>query len=176
MLRPITVRVEDGCVAARTRNGIRTWFGNALCWLLAACWSIGGSAAQRVESDQQTLVALERGWNEAFYRKDVAFIEGLLADEFVAIYDDGRVGDKATELALVASFSQQVESAVPDDFTVRVYRDTAIVWFTLRLVGLRQGQRTEMALRYTDVWIIRDGRWQCVSSQSTRVNNTAVVP
>jgi len=24
-------------------------------------------------------------------------------------------------------------------------------------------------LRYTDVWLVRDGRWQCVSSQSTRV-------
>jgi len=24
-------------------------------------------------------------------------------------------------------------------------------------------------LRYTDVWVVRDGRWQCVSSQSTRV-------
>jgi hypothetical protein len=52
---------------------------------------------------------------------------------------------------------------------VRVYRDTAVVWFTLRLVGIKQGQRSEMALRYTDVWIVRDGRWQCVSSQSTRV-------
>jgi hypothetical protein len=26
-----------------------------------------------------------------------------------------------------------------------------------------------LILRYTDVWIVRDGRWQCVSSQSTRV-------
>jgi len=43
------------------------------------------------------------------------------------------------------------------------------VHFTLRLVGLRQGLRLETVLRYTDVWIIRDGRWQCVSSQSTRV-------
>jgi ketosteroid isomerase-like protein len=122
-----------------------------------------------VQSDQDVLVALERGWNDAFYRKDVAFIENLLADEFVATYDDGRIGDKATELALVTAFDQQVQSATPEDFAVRVYRDTAVVWFTLRLVGLKDGQRSEMALRYTDVWIIRDGRWQCVSSQSTRV-------
>jgi hypothetical protein len=43
-----------------------------------------------------------------------------------------------------------------------------VVWFTLRLVGIKQGQRAELMLRYTDVWIMRDGRWQCVSSQSTR--------
>jgi hypothetical protein len=137
--------------------------------VLAAFCSPTLSASQRVESDQEVLIALERRWNEAFYKRDVAFIETLLAQEFIATYDDGRLGDKATELALAAAFDQQVESAIPGEFSVRVYRDTAVVWFTLRLVGLRQGQRSEMVLRYTDVWVIRDGRWQCVSSQSTRV-------
>ncbi len=138
------------------------------CVLVASAVS-RASALQRVESDQDVLIKLERGWNEAFYRKDVAFIERLLAEEFTATYDDGRIGDKATELGLVAAFDQNVQSATPEEFAVRVYRDTAIVWFTLRLVGIKDGQRSEMALRYTDVWIIRDGRWQCVSSQSTRV-------
>ncbi len=143
----------------------------ALCWLAVAVVSIAGvSAAQRaVASDQQVLVDLEQRWNDAFYRKDIPFITGILADEFMATYDDGSQGDKAKELALAGEFNQQVESAIQDDFTVKVYRDTAVVWFTLRLVGIRQGQRSEMALRYTDVWVIRDGRWQCVSTQSTRV-------
>jgi len=140
-----------------------------LSCVLVASAVTRASALQRVESDQDVLIKLERGWNEAFYRKDVAFIERLLAEEFTATYDDGRMGDKATELALVAAFDQNVESATPDEFAVRVYRDTAVVWFTLRLVGIKEGQRSEMALRYTDVWIVRDGRWQCVSSQSTRV-------
>ena len=139
--------------------------------LLVAAWAVTTSASQRpVESDQQVLIELERGWNEAFYRKDVAFIEDILADEFIATYDDGSRGDKAKELALAAEFNQQVESAIQDEFTVRVYRDTAVVWFTLRLVGIRQGQRGELTLRYTDVWVMRDGRWQCVSTQSTRAN------
>ena len=142
--------------------------GQWLCCVIVFAAAVPASA-QRVQSDQDVLIALERGWNEAFYKKDVAFIEKLLAEEFVATYDDGRIGDKATELALVTAFDQAVQSATPEEFAVRVYRDTAVVWFTLRLVGLKDGQRSEMALRYTDVWIIRDGRWQCVSSQSTRV-------
>ena len=44
-----------------------------------------------------------------------------------------------------------------------------MVWFTLHLVGMRQGQEAEVTLRYTDVWVRRDGRWQCVSAHSTRV-------
>src|SRR5688572_19655288 len=143
---------------------------HSLCWVFVAAAVVTVSAAQRqpVESDQQVLIELERGWNQAFYRQDVAFIKNVLADEFIATYDDGSRGDKAKELALAADFNQQVESAIQDEFTVKVYRDTAVVWFTLRIVGMRQGQRTELTLRYTDVWVIRDGRWQCVSSQSTR--------
>ena len=64
---------------------------------------------------------------------------GLLADEFIATYDDGSRGDKAKELALAAEFNQQVESAIQDEFTVKVYGDTAVVWFTLHLVGTNRG-------------------------------------
>ena len=149
----------------------------SLCCALAAAWAVTASASQKppsqkppVESDQQVIIKLEQSWNEAFYRKDVAFVEKILADEFMATYEDGSRGDKAKELALLAEFNQQVESATQDEFTVRVYRDTAVAWFTLHLVGIKQGQRAELTLRYTDVWVMRNGRWQCVSSQSTRVN------
>jgi ketosteroid isomerase-like protein len=157
-------------MSCRVRRAM-TWTIGVCCVLLAAT-SVTASASQRraVQSDQDVLVDLEQRWNMAFYRKDIAFIETILADEFVATYDDGARGDRAKELALATAFDQQVESAIPDEFTVKVYRDTAVVWFTLHLVGIRQGERAEMALRYTDVWVQRDGRWQCVSSQSTRVS------
>ena len=147
------------------------WLRPLLYCILAATWAMPASAQRLpVRSDQEILIELEQGWNEAFYRKDVAFIDNLLADEFMATYDDGSRGDKAKELALTAEFNQQVESAIQDEFTVRVYRDTAVVWFTLRLVGMRQGQRAEVTFRYTDVWVLRDGRWRCVSTQSTKVS------
>ena len=143
-----------------------------LCCVLATVGTVTASASQSppIKSDQQTLIELEQSWNEALYRKDVAFVENILTDEFVATYDDGSRGDKARELALVAEFNQQVESSVQDEFTVEVYRDTAVVWFTLRLVGIQQGQRAEVTFRYTDVFVQRNGRWQCVSTHSTRVN------
>ena len=135
--------------------------------LLAA--PAGIAARQPVKSDQEVLIELERRWNAAVYENDVKFVATILADEFTATYEDGSRGDKAKELALIAAFNQRVESAVQDDFTIKVFGDTAVVWFTLRLVGFKQGQRTELTLRYTDVWIVRDGRWQCVSAHSTRL-------
>ena len=148
------------------------WLRRLLGCVLAVAWVVTASASQGqpVESDQQILIELERAWNDAFYSKDIAFIENILADEFIATYDDGSRGDKAKELALTAEFNQRVESAIQDEFTVKVYRDTAVVWFTLRLVGIRQGQRAEVTYRYTDVFVMSNGEWQCVSTQSTRVD------
>ena len=148
------------------------WLRYLVCGALLAASTVPASASQSppVKSDQEVLIELEEAWNEAFYRKDLAFIEGILADEFIATYDDGSRGDKARELALATEFDQQVQSAIPDEFTVRVFGDTAVVWFTLRLVGLRQGEPAEVTLRYTDVWVLRDGTWKCVSTQSTKVS------
>ena len=129
------------------------------------------AAVQPVKSVQEIIVELERGWNEAFYRKDVKFIERLLADEFVATYEDGSRADKKKELALTEAFDQQVVSAIQDNFTVKVFGETAVVWFTLRLVGVKQGQKAELTLSYTDVWVLRDGDWRCVSAHSTRVTS-----
>jgi len=112
---------------------------------------------------------LEQDWDEAFRRNDAAFIDTVLAEEFVVTYDDGTRGDRAKELALAASFNQKVDSSTLDEFIVKEYGNTAIVWFSLHLVGPSKGQRLELTYRFVDVFILRDARWQCVSSQSTRV-------
>ena len=146
------------------------WPRRLVCWVLVIVW-MGGVVGAQTPADavERTLIELERGWNAAFYDRDVAYLDSVLADDFIVTYDDGARGDKARELALAESFNQQVVSATQDDFIVRVYGDTAVVLFTLRVVGIRQGQEAELTLRYSDVWVLRDDRWQCVSSQSTRM-------
>jgi ketosteroid isomerase-like protein len=118
---------------------------------------------------EQELVSLERAWDAAFSAKNVRFIERVLADEFVATYVDGSRGDKAAELAQTLDFDQQVNSASMDEFRVRVYGETAVVWFTKHMSGPKSGKVVSVAYRFVDVFVKRDGRWQCVSSQSTRL-------
>ena len=150
---------------------MRRWPRYLMGWALASVCTASAFASQPpAVSVEEELIALERGWNEAFYARDVEFLDSILADDFIVTYDDGARGDKTRELELSASFNQRVISATQEDFTVQVYDDAAVVWFTLRVVGIRRGQEAEIVLRYTDVWVMRDGRWQCVASQSTRVN------
>ena len=140
------------------------------CLLAVVAWIAPlASQSQPAPSDQDILIQLERDWDAAFQRKDARFVESLLADEFIATYSDGSRGDKAKEVKIATEFNQQVDERHLDDFIVKVYRDTAVVWFTQRLVGPVKGRPTEITYRYIDVWVIRDGRWQCVASQSTRV-------
>ena len=127
------------------------------------------ASAQGVKSDQDTLIGLEQKWNAAFQGRDAAFIETLLDNEFVVTYDDGTRGDKAKELSLAAAFNQQIDSSTQDEFIIKVYGNTAVVWFTLHLVGPVNGKPTPISYRYIDVWVNRDGVWKCVASQSTRV-------
>jgi ketosteroid isomerase-like protein len=147
-----------------------TLFRHAVVSALVLCGGAAAAAAQSapVKSDQDILIELEHNWDAAFHRHDQAFIDRILADEFVATYDNGVRGDRALELKL-ALIDENVESSEMDEFVVKEYGNTAVVWFTLHLVGPVNGQRVQNDYRFTDVFVLRDGRWQCVSTQSTKV-------
>jgi hypothetical protein len=139
--------------------------------VVAALLAMGAAAsAQDVKSDQQVLIELEQLWDAAFHRGDAKYIETLLADEFIATYGDGSRGDKAKELSLAGDNRQQVDSSRLDEFIVKTFGNTAVVWFTQFLVGPVNGKPTEVRYRYVDVWVNRGGRWLAVASQSTRLN------
>jgi ketosteroid isomerase-like protein len=149
----------------------RSVFFPVLFVLLVPAMAAAGQA-RRAQSDQQVLIKLERDWDAAFHRKDVAFIDSILAEDFVSTYGDGSRGDRAKELKLATDFDQQVDSSTLDEFSVKVYGDTAVVWFTQHLVGPVKGKTVELTYRYIDVFVLRDGNWKCVASQSTKVTGT----
>ncbi|PYR79488.1 MAG: hypothetical protein DMF87_11215 [Acidobacteria bacterium] len=142
--------------------------------VLLFCASAAGAQSPPVKSDQDILIELEHNWDAAFHRHDQAFIDRILAEEFVATYDNGVRGDRSLELRL-ALIEENVESSTMDEFIIKEYGNTAVVWFTLHLVGPVNGQRVQNDYRFTDVFVLRDGRWQCVSTQSTRVTASASV-
>ncbi len=132
---------------------------------------VGGvqDAALAQDAAAAELIQLERDWDAAFLKNDTAFVDRVLAPEFIATYPDGTSGDRTKELANAAAFNQQIDSSTLDEFTVQVHGQTAVVWFTRRLVGPSKGQRLEVAYRYLDVFVRRDGKWVCVASQSIRL-------
>jgi len=152
---------------------IKTLFRHAAIGSLLVFTMAAGATAQQsppVKSDQDILIELEHNWDAAFHRHDAAFIDRILADEFIVTYDNGVRADRKVELQLATSLNENIESSTMDEFIVKEFGNTAVVWFTLHLVGPIKGERTQTDYRFTDVFVLRDGRWQCVSSQSTKID------
>ncbi len=140
-------------------------------FVLAIAPPLCAQQPRRAQSDQEILIKLERDWDYAFHHRDVKFIENVLATEFVATYAEGQRADRAKELENAATFNQQIDSSTLDDFIIHVYGDTAVVLFTQTMTGPSKGKTLTLTFRYMDVFVLREGRWQCVASQSTRVTS-----
>ena len=56
-----------------------------------------------------------------------------------------------------------------DDFRIRVYRDSAVVTAITRTKGKFMEQEFSTQERATDVFVKRDGRWQCVLTHLTKL-------
>jgi len=63
----------------------------------------------------------------AFHRHDVAFIDRILADEFIVTYDNGARADRKVELQLAATLNENIESSAMDEFIVKEFGNTAVV-------------------------------------------------
>jgi len=112
--------------------------------------------------DEQALFQLERDWAAASLKKDAAAVEKFLADEFVS-NNDGKVMNKKQVLADLRNNAAQVESAANSDMRVAVFGDTALVHGLYIEKSTTNGKDTSKQMRYTEVYLKRDGRWQCVT-------------
>ena len=112
---------------------------------------------------EQELIRLENEANEAWLKRDVEAYARLLADDYIETDPHGTMATKAEELELVKSTKTTVISAIADDFRVRVYGDAAVVTFRLTVKNRIDGKETAGQERFTNTWIKRDGRWQCVA-------------
>ena len=105
---------------------------------------------------------------QAWVDGDREFIESILADDWRVTDLTGRVLTKEEVLReAFGSDERQVASMKIDDIRVRPFGDWAIVTGQTQAAGEYQGEMIEVKLRFTDVFVMRDGRWQAVSSQAT---------
>jgi ketosteroid isomerase-like protein len=115
----------------------------------------------RDEKVERELIELVRKWDNASVKRDVATLDLLLADEFTL---SGTT--KKEYLAFIKSSTDVIESAVSDNFDVRVYKDMAVLIARDTIKLERNGVKVVEVYRYIDVWVKRAGRWQCVVTES----------
>ena len=122
---------------------------------------------------EQALMQLEREWFDAYVKKDTATLDRIEADDFAVTDPSGMVSTKAQDIDGVKSGKLVFESGTFDDMKVRVYGAAAVVTARVTLKGTYIGQDISGAYRGIDVFVKRNGRWQVVASQVTRITETA---
>ena len=91
--------------------------------LLAACgWAVGDAA-----SDERELTQLVNDLNAAIVKPDIAFLERVLAKDYIHYRPHGNVENRAQYLELRKSGRVDFDSLVADEIKVRFYGDAAIV-------------------------------------------------
>ena len=124
--------------------------------------------AHRDEKVAGELIALVREWDAAIVKHDVATLDRILANEFTL---SGL--PKAAYLAHIKSTRNDIFSAKSEAFDVRVYGDTAVLIAIDEIKSRKDGGETTEWWRYIDVWVKRDGRWQCVVTESSKTKPRA---
>jgi ketosteroid isomerase-like protein len=111
---------------------------------------------------------LEEEFSQAIVENDAEAVGRFLADDWIIIDPDGGIVDRARFLGVIKSGVLTHEMMESADTTARIYGNTAIVTALTTTKGTFSGQAFTTRERATDVFVMRDGRWQCVLSQLTR--------
>ena len=120
-----------------------------------------------IEAEQE-LLTLEKAFAEAIVRNDLEGIGGLVTDDWIVIDPNGEIVDRVRFFEVIKSGALTHDMMESEDFRVRVYGDSAMVTALTRTKGKFMGQEFSTQERATDVFVKRDGRWQCVLTHLTR--------
>jgi ketosteroid isomerase-like protein len=128
------------------------------------------------------LIKLEREWADAAKTHNAEAVRRLVADNAIIVYPDGATATKAEEVRTIESGAITADSFEMLDPKVTVI-DADSAFITGRSV-IKNGkyavpnQKRPVDIsgeyRFLDVYAKRDGKWQAVASQATKIEPGAV--
>jgi ketosteroid isomerase-like protein len=150
--------------------------GGAALAQTAATFGQGGSR------DEEEVRGLEEQLAKAVVRGDREFFERNLADDFTHTSHTGAFKTKAQWMA-ESKFSDarqkpettRYDAFEVDELAVRVYGETAVVTGRSTPKGTTaKGEPITGQFRFLRVWVKRQGRWQAVAFEGTRIGPSRV--
>ncbi|MFN8255966.1 MAG: nuclear transport factor 2 family protein [Bacteroidales bacterium] len=154
-----------------TGKGIDVWKKIDGEWKAVA--SIGnGDKALTVMRTSPALVAeftkIEEDWNKASLKKDEKAMEQLFATEYESTGDEGLTGKEKDIKNIISDKFKILTPQVLSNIKVNVYGTVAVVKGLNTVKATYEGKDISGSYYFVDVFVQRDGRWQCVSTQGTK--------
>ena len=131
---------------------------------IAALLLVWGTARAQVEDSVR---AVEMSRRQALLAADTVALSRMLASDFVEISRLGTIRTRADNIRDIASGTLHLTSINYDSLNVRVYGDVAVLTGIADNTGTMRGFPFAGKIRYTRVFVRRDGRWQAVLMQQT---------
>ena len=126
-------------------------------------------SASPTENVEQVVTKLEQEWAAAVVKQDFDTLNRLVADDWFYISWQGETSNKAKDTEIMKSGTYKPVSVNISDVKVRVYGDAAVVTLTQDEKSQFRGKDSSGRYLFTDTWVKRNGKWQVVSSHSTKV-------
>jgi ketosteroid isomerase-like protein len=121
-----------------------------------------------VTSDGSLLDAARR-LADAERRGDVGALEELIGADYAGYDPAGRHQDRALVLRAYADGRVRVTTLGQTELSARVVGEVGLVTGVSEFQGRQGDEPFDFRLRFLDVYAWRDGRWQLVASQDTRL-------
>lgn len=132
--------------------------------------SSGGVFGQKASfEDEEKLIGLQNTWAEARVKGDVAFLERLYAKEFTVTNMGGSGSSSEFDIDIFVSGDMGSEIVRGGEMKVAVYGNVAMVTGLQYVKGKYKNNPGEFLLRFTNVYIRRDGRRRLIKHHSTEV-------
>jgi ketosteroid isomerase-like protein len=114
---------------------------------------------------------MENAWEAAVAKHDAASVEGFIAADFVGVSSKGKFIDRADSIGEFKKDKDTYKSAKNEKLNVKMFGpNVTVVTGRAREVGTgKDGKAFDRTFLYTDTWVMRGGKWQCVASQVTKI-------
>jgi ketosteroid isomerase-like protein len=138
--------------------------------VFAAVVPLGAMGRAEKHEVRHQIEQLENAWRNAVLHGNIAAMDGLLADDYMAITPTGILQSKEQALASLRSGTVRINSLDVSDRKIRIYGSTALVTSRAEVTGTGSEGSMSGSYRYTRVYV-RDARgvWRIVSFEASKI-------
>ena len=117
----------------------------------------------------QAIIDLDKKRMYAMAEKDFSTLNAVLADDLIYTHSSARLDTKASLIGNMQSGSTVYTSVEPSEVKAQDLGDAVVLTGVAQIKVVSQGKPNAFGVRFTDVYAKRNGRWQMVTWQSTRL-------
>jgi ketosteroid isomerase-like protein len=122
---------------------------------------------------EATIREIEDKWEASVITHDPSVAKTYLADDFRGVSSKGKAMSKSDLLSELKKDKDTYTSTKNGKVDVRVFggQFAVAMGISTEVGKTKDGVAFKRSFRWTDAWVERNGKWQCVASQAMLVSN-----